>query len=796
MKRLLLSFVAAVMVVLPAQANEEVRRRDDWTMTALEVSPLVRRVMVDRPGVVSRAGLTLNLSHARVADLRIKVIAPSGRAVEVSPGVERASMNQDLRIPAAQLRGLVGEPLTGTWSLSVRDEELGVAGRLVGWNLNLNSQGAVEDFQRGLNISDPQERETDNVWFSGDGRYAVARAMQSDSARIWDLAFATPVRAVAVNEHEQLIGLNRNARLLVTATQDTINLWETASGDRVATLPVGVARADARLTDDGTHLLVQRRGDIDTNFELWSLETASIAARLAVAGTPAIVAIDAAGTRIAVADYDRAVRVWDFRSGTQIAQMDLDAQPSDIRLAAGGEVLGAVFGDTGASLWRVDRPQRPLLQQKGAGRWQLAFSPSGSKVLLGRSGAGFRVYDTGDGRVIGPPLGTGGKSGSDLLLAFSGDEQIVVTGGPDSVARFWNAPARPAGNAEQAGNVSHTIWPPSGDAVTLATPDAGTIVIGDADGDVHILPARDGVDALMREAEGVSFFGHSRAVRRLVVSSDGSVVASAAEDNTLRIWNVFDRQPRPFIVNLAGEGEVDMAFSPDAAILGVIGDGTAELIDAGSGELLARFEIGEALGGIVFASADHLYFGAASGALRVVAREQGDTWNLQNVWQADSGIRHLQSSPRADYLVLVDRNNVARQFSLAEGRIGDDVLQLPANVEEVSFVPGGSRVLFRTSGWVHRASSSPAGLTWIDATLAPPALKSARMVFGAGAGDRSATWGNRVFLPVAGDGFASLAELHLGTDKGPGLFGNKGELLAEWRNRLGLALVSTQGTDE
>jgi subtilisin-like proprotein convertase family protein len=211
------------------------QRRPDWKMTALEVSPLVRRVMVDRPGTVSRASLTLNLSHARVGDLRIKVIAPSGRTVEVDPGVERASSIQDLRISAAQLRELAGEPLSGTWSLSIRDEELGVAGRLVGWTLNLNSQGLVEDFQRGLNISDPVERATDNVWYSDDGRYAVARAMQSDSARIWDLAFAAPVRAVAVNENEQLIGVSRGARMLVTATQDAVHIWDTVTGDRVVT---------------------------------------------------------------------------------------------------------------------------------------------------------------------------------------------------------------------------------------------------------------------------------------------------------------------------------------------------------------------------------------------------------------------------------------------------------------------------------------------------------------------------------------------------------------------------------
>ncbi len=216
------------------------QRRDDWSITALEVVPLVRRVVVDQVGEVRRIGLTLNISHTRLSDLRIKVIAPSGRAVEIDPGRDKSASNEDIRIPVEQLSDLVGEAIDGTWSISIRDEVIGVAGRLVGWNLILNSQGLIEDFQRGLNVPEPVERETDNLWYSEDGRYAVARAVQSDSVRIWDLAFAKPIRAVVVNENEQLIGLASGARLLVTATQDTVNLWDTATGQRRATLPVGV----------------------------------------------------------------------------------------------------------------------------------------------------------------------------------------------------------------------------------------------------------------------------------------------------------------------------------------------------------------------------------------------------------------------------------------------------------------------------------------------------------------------------------------------------------------------------
>ena len=331
---LLLTATEGAQVTQWSLTPQGLQRSEPWNMTALEVSPLVRRVIVDREGQVNRIGLTLNISHPRLADLRIKIIAPSGRAVEIETGRERASSNDDIRIPSAQLKELIGEQLNGTWSLSVRDEALGVAGHLVGWNLTLNSQGAVEDFQRGLHIPDPVERDTENFWISEDGRHAVARAMQSDSARVWDLAFAKPIRAIALSQNEQVIGVDTGARRLITATLETVNVWDTTSGDRAGTMRLGSASMNSRLTADGMHLFAQSSSDSDTRLELWSLEEAAIKAELDIAGVPALVALDAAGTRIAVADFDRAVRVWDFRSGDMLAQIDLPVQPSAISLAA------------------------------------------------------------------------------------------------------------------------------------------------------------------------------------------------------------------------------------------------------------------------------------------------------------------------------------------------------------------------------------------------------------------------------------------------------------------------------
>ena len=571
-----------------------------------------------------------------------------------------------------------------------------------------------------------------------------------------------------------------------TATQDAVHIWDTSTGGRAATLDIGASVSMPVLTDDGAHLLVQRRRGSDTRFELWSLDSASVTATLDVAGTPALVSPDSRGDRLAIADFDRAVRVWDLGAGSLIAQVDLDAQPSSISLSAGGDVLGVVTGQGGASLWRLDQPKRPMLAVYGDGRWQLAFSPSGARVLVGTPDVGFHVYDSADGRLLGPPVGAGGPLQSASLLGFSADEQSIVTGGPDGVTRIWRTPSAPVRDTEQAAQPGQAIWPPSADAVAVATPDASTLVIGDPSGDVHILPADTASEALAEKAGDIGFVGHNSPVRLIEISPDGSTVASAAADNTVRVWDTASRLPRPFFGNVAGGPIERLAFSPDAAQLAILNGRSVEIMDSGSGRVLAHFALGEQHRSLAFADADHVYVGSESGALRAIIRDAAGGWTPQQIWQGDAAIRWLEASPNAQFLVLVDRNNLAQQFNLSEGRIGESALQLPSAVREVRFVPGGSRVLLRTGNWIHRASSSVSGLNWIDAILAPHVPDRTRIVFGATDRNRVEGLGNLLYLPVVGGGFVRLTQLSFAGAKGPGLFGNKDQLLEEWRDRLGL----------
>lgn len=116
-------------------------------------------------GTVSSLSVTLDIEHPHRSDLNIDLISPAGTRVKLFAGVGGNVQNFDsitladsalleiadisshptasLFRPSEALAAVVGESASGQWTIEIRDEFEGEAGRLHNWSLNINSTNVL-----------------------------------------------------------------------------------------------------------------------------------------------------------------------------------------------------------------------------------------------------------------------------------------------------------------------------------------------------------------------------------------------------------------------------------------------------------------------------------------------------------------------------------------------------------------------------------------------------------------------------------------------------------------------------
>ena len=766
--------------------------KEPWQITALEITPLVRRVIVEKQGAVSRIGLSVNVSHSRVGDLRLKLIAPSGRTLELDFNVSASSANDVVRFEPAELADLRGEPIPGTWSLSIRDEKPGVTGQLMAWNLSLNSEVQVEEFDRGMDIPDAAPQPSDDVWTSADGRFGVARYSRSDYSRAWNLETAEALGLATVPLTERIIGVVENGATLVTSAQDQVHLWDLQEGGPPEVLAAGKGSANAVLSADGARLLAVDISETGAILGLWSVNERKILDSLEFAGRPALVALSARGDRIAIADYDQSVRVGTLPGGQFLAQFDLEEQPSEMWFAANGMALAVVYGRDGYSMWHVDNPAFPLLEERGTDNWNVAFSVSGDRVVAGSARRGYRVYESATGAPLGPALDIG-RGGTSDSIQFTEDEMSLVSVSQTGLARAWDAQVnRSLDAATKADDEGRHLsvsppWLPA-----AVSPGGERLALTDVEGHVHF-QRLDGQANALPAKDDLGFLGHRGIINKLAYSRDGRLLASAGQDGFVRIWDVTSGQPRAYLAQPPGGDIVGMSFSPSGDRLSAVTGSRVWVMDVASGETLAELEIGDSLVDIVFTEEQRAYAGGRSGTLYVTEEDRSGTWRINPVWQGDAAIQGLRFASRGHHLAIADASNRIHMLHAEDGSKGELIVQFPEEIVDFRFTPAETSIVVQTHRWLHRATVTPDGFVPSGSVLATGGLPGSGIAFDSvvattGANSQTATaensGGDRVLLLKRGSGMPAVTEFSFSFSQGPTLIGEPRDLLNAWRTKL------------
>jgi WD40 repeat protein len=409
--------------------------------------------------------------------------------------------------------------------------------------------------------------------FSADGR-RLATLTPSGQIQVWDAAAGTVRQTITgpVTIFSALAFSPDGHTVASGAHDQVVRLWDVKSGRETRALrghfgPIAAAAFSPdgkRLATAGTY------GDRKENrakgeVKLWHL--GAPADPLTFAGAPRWVcclAFSPDGAHVVTGHGDHVVRVWEARTGRCLRELrghsgwveSVACSPDGRHLASATAARGREGQPGEIKIWdaATGREVRALTGQRG-GILCLAYSPDGKRLAAGGWGA-----KAGPQRVTGEAKVWDTASGKEVLtlddhnqvhgVAFSHDGYWLFTAdtghfGPAAGVSQWDA---------STGRLVHTFAGVQGgferlgitrDARLLAAWDGRSIYVWDhpSGRELCTLPT----DAL---------------VRALAFSPDGTRVAAACGDHTVRIWDILTGQ---LVFTLRGHGGPveGVAFSPD-----------------------------------------------------------------------------------------------------------------------------------------------------------------------------------------------------------------------------------------
>ena len=381
------------------------------------------------------------------------------------------------------------------------------------------------------------------------------------------------------------------------STDGTICLWDAATGRRrlLLTPGSGAGVMAVAFSPDGKTLA---SGDTDAFVRLWDVASGKLRATLAGQSPPApppqagaywvrSLAFSPDGKLLASGSDPGpdgiVVRLWDLATNQVLASLKGNKGPvMSIAFSPDGSTLAAGSGwgdDEGACfIWSItNNTYQPLANLGNAG--SLSFSADG-KVLAVTTADGFHLWDATTWKLRGTFEGHMGKLGGVSLLP---DDHSFVSCGVDRTVRLWQWPVDNPSNA-----VSRVIGAHLDAEICLAvTRDGSMLATGANDGTVRLWNIAEHDEQEDSKARAEFKFGNDGGWHRLwsvlplpdrkrvlVVTQDGTEFRDLTSGRKLASWP-----------DAAGRG----AMSADGESLAVIQpqDGTLKLWELATEKLIA-----------------------------------------------------------------------------------------------------------------------------------------------------------------------------------------------------------------
>jgi WD40 repeat protein/serine/threonine protein kinase len=446
----------------------------------------------------------------------------------------------------------------------------------------------IWDAVTGQPVSPPLQH-TDKVnqaSFSPDGKRVVT-ASNDSTAQVWDAETGQPVQRLLPEHsgHVRYAAFSPDGRRVVTVSYNplarsrdmtvyaTVRVWDASTGSPVFRHDGWVTRV--AFSPDSRRLVTAGLNGI---VRLWDLvgETDSLSFEPDKPVSHAAISPD--GRRLVTRTSDGTAQVWDLAGGKPVRLslplsrfvQYLAFSPDGRRVLTANGVSpsfrikewerGSIPDKQQAQVWdcSTGKPVGAPLRH-GAGVYQAAFSPDGSRVVTASGDTTARVWNVATGEPVTPPL----RHDKGVPYAsFSPDGRRVVTSSWDGTVRLWDATTgKPAGPVlkpvpmpthasfsldglkilTDGSDQTARLWDTATGRLLSEVKHGGHMTQASFAGGgcriVVVLDQAARVWDVVRGEPATPLLRHDARVHCAVFSRDGRYVSTASMDRTARVWN-------------------------------------------------------------------------------------------------------------------------------------------------------------------------------------------------------------------------------------------------------------------
>jgi len=262
------------------------------------------------------------------------------------------------------------------------------------------------------------------VAFSPDSQMLASASLAEDTIKLWDIASGTELRTIIAGDEPWLHSLtfNPDGRLLASSDQATIRLWDVTTGTEVR--KIGARTYAMAFSSDGRMLASGAE-----TIHLWDAATGTELRRIEGPGaTESSMAFSPDGRMLASGHTDNTIHLWSTATGAELRTLSRAEEigkrdVGSVAFSPDGRMLASASSDKTIKLWdTATGTELRTLEGHKDFVTSVAFSPDGRMLASASEDKTVRLWNPITGNELGSFTG-------QQSVAFSPDGRFLASGG-------------------------------------------------------------------------------------------------------------------------------------------------------------------------------------------------------------------------------------------------------------------------------------------------------------------------------------------------------------------------------